>query len=62
MSPLHPAARGSRHGLSKLTEADVIEMRESYAQGVRQADLAARFGVAVSTVSRIVNRTVWIHC
>lgn len=57
-------ARGQMHGMHKLTEHDVREIRRRYIPGRgRQAGngahLAAEFGVARSTISQIVNRKSW---
>lgn len=54
--------RGERSRRSKLTEAKVAEIRTLYARGgVRQEDLAARFGVMRATISAIVRRKLWAH-
>jgi DNA-binding MarR family transcriptional regulator len=54
--------RGAAHGLSKLTEEQVLEMRARYAAGgVRQQDLAEAFGVTQALVGRIVRRLIWTH-
>ncbi len=48
-------ARGERHGMAKLTEQNVRDIRANYALcRVTQAELAARFGVAQTHVSAIV--------
>lgn len=54
-------ARGSRHHRSKLTEAEVLEIRQRYAAGALQNELCVKFGVANSVISRIVNRLIWRH-
>ena len=60
MHGTHP--RGSRSGLAKLTETQVIEMRILYAQGCTSLSQIARaHGVSVSLVSQIVNRKIWLH-
>ena len=57
--------RGSNNGWSKLTEADVIQIRSLYERrkrgGMSQAKLAKTFGVNQAHVSDIVNRVVWKH-
>jgi hypothetical protein len=53
--------RGSRHGQSKLTEADVKQIRLSRAEGQTQRIIAAQFGVGQDVISRIVNRRTWTH-
>lgn len=53
---------GERHGMSKMTEANVIEMRRMYAaHEASQPDLAKRFGVRQSTVWAILHRRTWHH-
>lgn len=55
--------KGERVGLSrrKLTEAQVIEMREKRSAGFSLQDLADRYGVGLSTVGRIVSGSGWTH-
>lgn len=55
------AARGSRNGRTKLTEAQVIEIRRLNASGVSQLDLSRRFRVDTGTMCRIINRGTWKH-
>ena len=58
----HVDNRGEACGMSKLTEADVGEIRQLYAAGgVLQRELGEQFGVAPHTVSRIVHRKRWAH-
>ncbi len=38
-----------------LTDAQVVELREAYAAGARQVELAARFGISQTAVSAIVS-------
>ncbi len=52
------ACVGSGHGSSKLTEAQVLEIRASNAPGVA---LAAKYGVKRSTISLIKSRRCWKH-
>lgn len=52
--------RGERHPLSKLTEESVALIRALYAAGdVTQRDLAEKFGVAPSLVSRVIKGQSW---
>lgn len=54
--------RGEVHPGAKLTDVKVEEIRAIYtAGGVSQRELAARFGLAQSRVSFIVNHKVWRH-
>lgn len=49
--------RGAKHGMSKLTEADVLEIR---AQPWRKGtELAAEYGVRPTTICCIRNRRSW---
>jgi hypothetical protein len=53
---------GEQTAASKLTDADVIEIRRRYAErGETQSALAREFGVSQVNVCRIVNRKSWTH-
>lgn len=64
--PAGVSNRGSRHGMSKLTEQDVIEMR-----GLREAhilrgvytykEIAHKFGISETAAYNIINRHRWGH-
>jgi hypothetical protein len=54
-------ARGSKSGLSKLSESDVLEIRRLAASGVIQQAIADLFGVTRTNVLAIVNRRSWRH-
>lgn len=54
--------QGMNNGEAKLTDADVIQIRQRYATGMeRQVDLADEFGVAQTRISSIVLRKTWKH-
>lgn len=53
--------RGEAHGRSKLTETQVLSIRERVASGQTMTDTAAHFGISIATVSLIVNRKKWTH-
>lgn len=61
-------AQGTAHAAkfygrrAKLTPDQVLEIREARASGVLLADLAAHYGVQVSTISRVANgvRQGWV--
>jgi hypothetical protein len=59
----HPQSiwRGSKCHSSKLTEADVREIRKRAASGVSHADLALQFSISRRNVWYIVNRKGWRH-
>lgn len=44
----------TRSGGVRLADAEVVELRERYAVGARQVDLAETFGVSQNTVSALV--------
>lgn len=55
-----PDNRGERHGMARLTAAQVADIRRRFAAGgVLQKDLAAEFGVRQQQISRIVNGKTW---
>jgi hypothetical protein len=54
-------AKGSAHRVSKLTEADVSEIRRRAATGEAQRHLADEFGVSESLISQVVLRHIWRH-
>ena len=56
-----PNVRGCRHGLAKLTDEQVLLIRELASYGNTQNLLAKDFGVSPITISRIVNRINWNH-
>lgn len=52
--------RGEANAKSRLTTADVLEIRE-LAGTVNQVDLAKRFGVRQCSISAVVRRKTWKH-
>ena len=53
---------GSRHGLAKLTESNVVEIRSRYKPRlVTQAMLAEKFNVSKGCIKLIVNNKRWNH-
>lgn len=53
--------RGNNHGMSKLTDELVQQIRELYKSGhYYQKDLAKMFGMSQSTICDIVNYKIWI--
>lgn len=54
--------RGSKHGMAKLTEGQVSEIRRLYFEkGFSQNVLARRFNTCQSNISILVNRNGWTH-
>jgi len=55
-------ARGEQNHFSKLSEADIREIRRLYAtRTLLQREIAAMFGVQANLVSRIVRHKIWRH-
>lgn len=52
-------ARKKRAWGTRLSEADVIRMRELYTEGRSLTEIGFLFGVGFQHVSRIVNRKAW---
>jgi len=55
------STQGSRHPQSKLTEELVKQIRERAEAGESHKSIRLSLGVAKSTVSMIVSRTIWRH-
>jgi predicted XRE-type DNA-binding protein len=52
--------RGEKHGRHKLTNSQVVEIRQLYSNGnIGQREIADKMNISVATVSRIVNRKLW---
>lgn len=59
---LKDSQKGEKNGMSKLTEFEVLNLRELYKTGgYKQKDLANIFLLSVSQVSRILNNKKWKH-
>jgi hypothetical protein len=54
-------ARGERHGMSKLTEGDVLEIRRLRLLGMKLKQIGDRFGVSESHVSLICRGGNWTN-
>lgn len=54
-------ARGERNGSARLNSEKVREIRRLSAAGMRQVDLADRFGITQPNISKIVRREAWAH-
>ncbi len=53
---------GEANGYHRLTDDAVRAIRARYVRGVvRQADLAAEFGISASTVGRVIRHDGWTH-
>lgn len=56
-----PDNRGSKHGASKLTELNVIKIRQLIKQGVLHMQIAKQFNVSQGLISLIRTRRAWKH-
>jgi DNA-binding XRE family transcriptional regulator len=55
-------AFGERQTNSKLTDAQVLEIRQVYARGgISQTELGKSYGVGHTTISYVVNKRAWRH-
>jgi hypothetical protein len=54
-------ARGSEHGLAVYSLETILAIRAAVVSGEKQYDIAERFGVAQSHVSRIKRGQTWRH-
>lgn len=52
---------GSNNGNSKLVDKQVLQIRKLGASGMQQRTIARKFGLAQSTVGRILRRKMWKH-
>lgn len=58
--PGHSSPKGSAHGMSKLTEEAVREIRRRAPRETREA-LGGEFGVSAHTVYGVIARRTWAH-
>jgi HNH endonuclease len=56
-----PMTKGELSPLSKLKDQDVIEIRRMIKENITQTDIAKKYGVTQSVISRIKDREVWNH-
>jgi predicted DNA-binding protein (UPF0251 family) len=53
--------KGSSNCSAKLSEKDVVQIRQLAAEGMTQAIIARRFGISQTTVSAILRGKAWGH-
>lgn len=53
--------QGSKHHNTKLTEDDVLKIRELYNSGMKQKEISKIFNVGITAISKIVKRVNWKH-
>ena len=58
---LKPPVLGSQHGMSKLDEHKVLQIRQLLSIGIVGNELAKRFGVSKYTISLIKRGKTWRH-
>lgn len=58
---LQPSRAGSGNGHAKLTEADVIEIRQKRDDGMLIREIAAEHGVSKTAVIEVVHGRSWSH-
>jgi hypothetical protein len=58
---LHTGTPGEAHPKARLTEQQVLEIRQRFANGERCADLARAYGMHKNTISQILCRRIWRH-
>lgn len=54
-------ARGSRSGMAKLTETDVVDILRRLQSGEKQKPIAAIYGVDFTLISMIKRGKIWRH-
>ena len=57
----HPNTRGENNGLAKLTEQQVVEIRERYAALEPLRPLGQEFGISTQTIKAIGTGKTWRH-
>lgn len=50
---------GERAGIHKLTDSQVLEIREKYSKGKSSSDLSVEYGVSKNTILQIVRGNKW---
>jgi hypothetical protein len=56
-----PLKRGSGHPRAKLTEQQVLQIRDLYSKGVKMKELTVHFAATFSMISSVVTRKNWKH-
>ncbi len=53
--------QGERNIHAKLTDEQVLEIRERHASGEHRREIAQAFGISADSVNRIASRRTWAH-
>lgn len=56
-----PVYHGSKHGMAKLNESQVLEIRKLYTDGKTPTELATEFNTPFGTICKICYRQTWKH-
>ena len=56
---MHGSQKGEKHHAAKLTEADIIEIRQT--KGSTLLELSRRYGVGKTAIFKIIHRKRWGH-
>lgn len=54
-------ARGSRHGIAKLTESAVLDIRAKLAKGATMRSICKETGMSMSSIADVRDRVTWRH-
>ncbi len=57
----HGSMKGVKNHSAKLTDTQVVQIRELAAQACSQKDIGVKFGISQPNVSEIVGRKIWAH-
>jgi hypothetical protein len=52
---------GSRNGMSRLSEGDVLAINTAALAGAYRKGLAKKFDVSLATISRVITAATWKH-
>lgn len=52
---------GSKNGRSKLTESDVIQIKQLLSQGIKNKEIADKFSISKSVICDIKHKRKWSH-
>jgi hypothetical protein len=52
---------GSKNGRSKLTESDVIQIKQLLSQGIKNKEIADKFSISKSVICDIQHKRKWSH-
>jgi hypothetical protein len=58
---LQISQKGENHGRHKLTEKEVLEIKELNKKGEQNRTLAKKYNISIRTIRRIVSNTTWKH-